>query len=85
MEKVYKEVLKEKRDIEDRERRVWEDLAAPVITKDVTALDMALTYNPGSDNNGNSEGEVVGFSELIVIIYISFLYYLLSSFIYIGF
>jgi hypothetical protein len=85
MEKVYKEVLKEKRDVEDKEKRVREDLAAPVTIKDVAALNMALTYNPGSNNNSNSKGEVIGFSELVVIIYISSLYYLLSSFIYIEF
>jgi hypothetical protein len=85
MEKVYKEVLKEKRDAEDRERRVWEDLAAPVTAEDVAALDVALTYDLGSDNNSDSEGEVIGFNKLVIIIYISFLYYLLSSFIYIGF
>jgi hypothetical protein len=85
MEKVYKKVLKEKRDMEDKERRVWEDLAALVTAKDVAALDTALTYNPGFNNNGDSEGEVVGFSELVIIIYIFFLYYLLSSFIYIRF
>jgi hypothetical protein len=82
---VRKEVLKEKRDAKDRKRRVQEDLAAPVTTEDVAALDTALTYNPGSNNNGDSEEEVVGFSELVVIIRISSLYYLLSSFIYIGF
>jgi hypothetical protein len=82
---VHKEVLKKKRDTKDRERRVREDLAAPITTKDIATLDAASTYNPGSNNNGNSEGEVVGFNKPVIIIYISSLYYLLSSFIYIGF
>jgi hypothetical protein len=85
MEKVYKEVLKKKKDTKDRERRVREDLAAPITTKDVITLNTALIYNPSSNNNSNSEGEVIGFSKPVIIIYISSLYYLLSSFIYIGF
>jgi hypothetical protein len=82
---VRKEVLKKKRNVKDKERRVREDLAAPITTKDVATLNTALTYNPSSNNNSNSKGEVIEFNKLVIIIYISFLYYLLSSFIYIGF
>jgi hypothetical protein len=71
--------------VEDKEKRVREDLAAHITTKDVATLNIALTYNPGSNNNSDSKGEVVGFNKPVIIIYISFLYYLLSSFIYIGF
>jgi hypothetical protein len=85
MEKVYKEVLKKKRDIEDKERRVQKNLATLIIIKDITALNTALTYNPGSNNNSNSKGEIIGFNKLVIIIYISSLYYLLNSFIYIEF
>jgi hypothetical protein len=74
--------------VEDREKRIRKDLAAPVTTKNIAALNTVLTYNPGSNNNSNNKGEVIGFSKLVIIIYISSLYYLLSSyayFIYIGF
>jgi hypothetical protein len=88
MKKIYKKVLREKKDIEDRKKRIQEDLAAPIIIKDVVTLDIVSTYNPGSNNNNNNKEKVIKFNKLVIIIYISSLYYLLSSytyFIYIAF